>query len=78
MMAWQYRKNETLLFVIIATLFADAAMLSARWENVSIWPVRIFSVCWLTCMLIAGVFFILSVRQKKRDKAILAERSETR
>jgi hypothetical protein len=76
-MAWQYRKNELLCFVIIATLFADAAMLSLQGENVSDRPLRIFSICSLTCMLIAGVFFLLSVRKKKRDKTTLAERSET-
>jgi hypothetical protein len=76
-MAWQYRTNELLCFVIIATLFADAARLSLQGENVSDRPLRIFSICSLTCMRIAGVFFLLSVRKKKRDKAILAERSET-
>jgi hypothetical protein len=77
-MAWQYRKNTPLWFVIIATLFADAAMLSAHWEDVSNWPLRIFSVCWLACMLPAGGLFILSVQKRKRDKAIPTERSETR
>jgi hypothetical protein len=69
MMAWQYRKNELLCLVVIATLFADAAMLSSQGENVSDRPLRIFSICSLTFMLIAGVFFILSVRKKKRDKS---------
>ena len=41
-MAWQYRTNELLCFVIIATLFAKAAMLSLRGENVSDRPLRIF------------------------------------
>jgi hypothetical protein len=69
-MAWQYRKNMPLLFVIIATFFADAAMLSSRWENVSEWPVRMFSVCWLICMLGAGVLaaekWIYILRKKAR------------
>jgi uncharacterized membrane protein len=54
-MAWQYRKNKTVLFLIVGTLFACAALLSTRWENVSDFPLRAFALCWLTCMLIAGI-----------------------
>ena len=76
-MAWHYRENELLCFATIATLFADAGMLSSQWENVSDRPLRFFSICSLTCMVSAGVFFILSVRKEKGDIAILAARSET-
>jgi hypothetical protein len=72
-MAWQYRKNEPLLFVIIATLFADAAMMSSRWDNFTDRPEQVLALCWLICMLFAGVSFILSLRGKKRDKANLTK-----
>jgi hypothetical protein len=81
-MGWQYRKNKPALFVIIATLFADAALLSSRWESISGWGSPFFAVAWLLCMLIAGVLtankFVLSVRKKKRDEAILTHRPESR
>jgi hypothetical protein len=81
-MAWQYRKNKPVLFVIIATLFADAALLSSRWESISGWSVPFFALAWLLCMLIAGVLaankFALSVRKKKRDEAIPTHRPEAR
>jgi uncharacterized membrane protein len=55
LMAWQYRKNKPLLFAIVATLFAAAAMASTRWENQSDLPLKFFAVAWLACMLVAGV-----------------------
>jgi uncharacterized membrane protein len=67
-MAWQYRKNKPVLLVIVATLFGAAALLSSRWENISDWPLRVFALCWLTCMLIAGVLatkkLVHSVRKR--------------
>lgn len=66
-MAWQYRKNEPLLFVIIATMFADAAMMSSRWESFTDLPLRIFSICWLICMLIAGFLHFLRPKKEKRQ-----------
>ena len=58
LMAWQYRKNKPLLFVIVASLFAAAAMVSTRWENQSELPLKFFAVAWLACMLIAGVLAV--------------------
>jgi uncharacterized membrane protein len=55
LMAWQYRKNKPLLFVIVASLFAAAGMASTRWENQSELPLKFFAIAWLACMLIAGV-----------------------
>jgi uncharacterized membrane protein len=81
-MAWQYRKNKPLLFAIVATLFACAALLSTRWENISDLPLRVFALSWLACMPIAGILaakkVVLSVRKKKRDEGILNHRSGTR
>jgi uncharacterized membrane protein len=53
--AWQYRKNEAVLFLIVGTLFACAALLSTRWEDFTDLPLRVFALCWLGCMLIAGL-----------------------
>ena len=58
LMAWKYRKNRPLLFVIVATLFAAAAMVSTRWENQSELPLKFFAVAWLACMLVAGVLAV--------------------
>jgi uncharacterized membrane protein len=81
-MAWQYRKNKPVLFVIVATLFACAAVPSTRWENISDLPLRVFALCWLTCMLIAGFLaakkVALSARKKKADEAATIHRSGTR
>jgi uncharacterized membrane protein len=56
-MAWQYRKNKAVLFLsaIVGTLFACAALLSTRWEDFTDLPLRVFALCWLACMLIAGL-----------------------
>jgi Na+/H+ antiporter NhaD/arsenite permease-like protein len=62
-MAWRYRKNEPLWFVIVGSLFAVAAFWSSQYRND--WPLRIFALGWLTCMLIAGVLLIVSLRGKK-------------
>jgi hypothetical protein len=77
-MAWRYRKNTALLLVIIATLFADLALMSTQWKGVSDWPLRILSVSWLVCMLMAGVFSIMSVPKKKMDRAGQQKMSGTR
>jgi CHASE2 domain-containing sensor protein len=80
-MAWQYRKNKAVLFVIIATLFVPAAALSTRWENTSDWPPRVFALCWLTCMVIAGALaiknLVLAKSKEKRDKAVPTHSSRT-
>jgi uncharacterized membrane protein len=79
LMAWQYRKNKPVLLVIVATLFAAAAALSTRWESISDWPLRVFALCWLTCMLFAGVLavkkLVLAISKKKRDKALPTDSS---
>ena len=81
-MAWQYRKNKPVLLVIVATLFACAAALSTRWENIYEWPLRAFAFCWLTCMLVAGVLavkkLVLAINKKKRDKVISTHSSSVR
>jgi uncharacterized membrane protein len=74
-MAWQYRRNKALLFVIIGTLFACAAAFSTRWEKISDWPLRTFAFCWLICMLAAGVLaankLVLAIAKRKREKGMM-------
>ncbi len=55
-MAWQYRKNRPVLFVIVATLFAEAALFVARLTGPWEWILKSLALCWLICMLAAGVF----------------------
>jgi hypothetical protein len=50
-MAWQYRKNKAVLFVIVATLFADAAMFVAGRPSLSDRILKSLVLCWLICML---------------------------
>jgi hypothetical protein len=81
-MAWQYRKNKPVLLVIVATLFVPAAALSTRWQNVSDWPLRVFALCWLTCMVLAGVLtvkkLVLASSEKKSDKTVSTQSSRVR
>jgi hypothetical protein len=69
-MAWQYRKNRPVLLVIVATLFADAALFVAGRSNLSEWILKSLALCWLICMLAAGAFavekLIYSLRKKVR------------
>ena len=55
-MAWQYRKNRPVLFVLLATLFAAAALFAADRPGLSEWVLKSFAIAWLICMLAAGVF----------------------
>jgi hypothetical protein len=69
-MAWQYRKNKAVLFVIVATLFAEAALFVAGRPSLSEWILKSLALCWLICMLGAGVFaaekLIYILRKKTR------------
>jgi putative Ca2+/H+ antiporter (TMEM165/GDT1 family) len=54
-MAWRYRANRPVFFVVVASIFAVAALL----VSVSNLPERILeslALAWATCMLVAGAF----------------------
>jgi hypothetical protein len=68
-MAWQYRKNRPVLFVIVATLFAEAALLVARLTGPWDWILKSLALCWLICMLAAGVFAAEKLIYTSRKKA---------
>jgi len=67
-MAWQYRKNKAVLFVIVATLFADAALFVAGRPDLSEWILKSLALCWLICMLAAGVFAVEKLTYSLRKK----------
>jgi hypothetical protein len=69
LMAWQYRKNRPVLLVIVATLFADAALFVAGQSNLSEWILKSLALCWLICMLAAGVFAVEKLIYTSRKKA---------
>ncbi len=77
LMAWQYRKNTPLSFLIIGTLFAVGAMISTRWESFSEWPLRVLTIGWLTCMLIAAVNYAMALKVK-RNRAKLVAKTDIR
>ena len=55
--AWRYRDNRPVFFVVVATIFATAAIPVSD----SHLPETIFQACglgWLVCMLVALVFGI--------------------
>jgi hypothetical protein len=65
-MGWQYRKNRPVLFVIVATLFAEAALFVARRTGPWEWILKSLAFCWLICMLAAGVFAVEKLIYSKR------------
>jgi hypothetical protein len=69
-MAWQYRKNGAALLVIVATLFADAALFVASRPSIPEQLLKSLAIAWLICMLGAGVFaaekLINTMRKKSR------------
>jgi hypothetical protein len=68
-MAWQYRKNRPVLFLIVATLFGEAALFVSRLTGPWEWILKSLAFCWLICMLAAGVFAaekIYTLRKKIR------------
>jgi hypothetical protein len=68
-MGWQYRKNRAVLFVIVATLFAEAALFVARLTGPWEWILKSLALCWLICMLAAGVFAVEKLIYTLRKKA---------
>jgi predicted membrane protein len=72
-MAWQYRKNRPVLFVVVGSLFAVAAMFVAGLTGPAEWIIRSLAVAWLICMLAAGTFaaekLIYILRKKKIRKS---------
>jgi hypothetical protein len=79
-MAWQYRKNKALLFVIVATLFASAGLLASGRAGFPEWTVTFLALAWLICMLIAGLLALeklfYSIRKMMKQSRI--HKSETR
>ena len=53
-MAWQYRNNRPVFFVIVGTLFAAAAALVSG-SHLSDRILQSLALAWAACMLVAGV-----------------------
>jgi hypothetical protein len=71
-MAWQYRKNGTALLVIVATLFADAALFVAGRPSLPEQLLKSLAIAWLICMLGAGVSEaekLINITRKKFRKS---------
>jgi putative Ca2+/H+ antiporter (TMEM165/GDT1 family) len=68
-MAWRYRNNRPVFFVVVGSIFAVAALL----VSVSNLPERILeslAIAWAACMLVAGVFAageLVNYLRKKRN-----------
>jgi putative Ca2+/H+ antiporter (TMEM165/GDT1 family) len=78
-MAWRYRNNRPVFFVVVGSIFAVAALL----VSVSNLPERIvesLALAWAACMLVAGVFAAgeLAKYLRKKRNAVPHDPKNTR
>jgi drug/metabolite transporter (DMT)-like permease len=65
-MAWQYRNNRAVFFVVVGTLFAAVAMLAG--DRLPDRVVQSLGLAWAACMLVAGVSALSELARRLKKK----------
>ena len=77
-MAWRYRNNRPVFFVVVGTLFAAVAIVMA--DQVSDRIVQSLALAWAACMLVAAASAISGqiyrARKKKSNVVIHSRESK--
>jgi hypothetical protein len=71
-MAWRYRNNRAVFFVMVGTIFAALALVAG--DQVPERIVQSLALAWAACMLIAGVSAISELvyrLRKKKDNVVM-------
>src|ERR1700752_3806827 len=65
-MAWRYRNNRAVFFVLVGTVFAAVALLAG--DQVPERVVQSLALAWAACMLVAGVSGVRQLGDPFRKK----------
>jgi len=71
-MAWRYRNNRAVFFVLVGTIFAAVALLAG--DQVPERVVQSLALAWAACMLVAGVSGLTELAyrlKKKKDNVVI-------